>query len=113
MIQFAFAQATNQGTQPSAPAGGNPLGALGGLLPILLIFVVFYFLLIMPQQRQRKKQAAMLVALKAGDKVVIAGGLHGVITRLREGTIFVKIAESTEVEVDRASVSYKVGQEQK
>ena len=66
----------------------------------------------MPQQRQRKKHVTMLAALKAGDRVVVLGGVHGIITRLKDATIFVKIAESTEIEVDRASVSYKSGGEQ-
>jgi len=106
-----------QGAAPAVPAQ-TPAAApsagsfITGLLPILLIFVVFYFLLIMPQQRQRKKHVTMLAALKAGDRVVVLGGVHAIITRLKEGTIFVKIAESTEIEVDRSSVSYKAGGEQ-
>jgi preprotein translocase subunit YajC len=103
-------------TQTQVPAQAeppkSPASFLTGLLPIILIFVVFYFLLIMPQQRQRKKHTEMLSALKAGDRVVVLGGVHGVITRLKEGTMFVKIAESTEIEVDRASVSYKAGGDQ-
>jgi preprotein translocase subunit YajC len=54
----------------------------------------------------------MLSSLKPGDRVVVLGGVHGIITRLKEGTMFVKIAENTEIEVDRASVSYKAGGEQ-
>lgn len=99
--------ASVQGAAPASPAP-----AAAQVLPIILIFVVFYFLLIMPQQRQRKKQTEMIAALKPGDRVVVMGGVHGIITRLKEGTMFVKIAESTEIEVDRASVSYKVGGEQ-
>jgi preprotein translocase subunit YajC len=106
VFDIAFAQ-TNQGTTPAGPAGGF----LTGLLPIILIFVVFYFLLIMPQQRQRKKYAAMLASLKSGDRVVV-NGIHGIITRLRESTVSVKIAEGLEIEVDRSAVSYKQGQEQ-
>ena len=102
---------TQAPTQPE-PAPKSPASFLTGLLPIILIFVVFYFLLIMPQQRQRKKHTEMLSALKAGDRVVVLGGVHGIITRLKEGTMFVKIAENTEIEVDRGSVSYKAGGEQ-
>lgn len=110
MFNIAFAQ-TNQGTTPTATA--SPLGALGQLVPIILIFVVFYFLLILPQQRQRKKHQAMLAALKQGDRVIVLGGVHGIITRLKDQTIFVKIAEGTEIEVDRGSVSQKAGGETK
>lgn len=112
MFDIAFAQASAPATPPAptTPSGG---GFLTGLLPILLIFVVFYFLLIMPQQRQRKKHATMLAALKAGDRVVVLGGVHGVITRLRDATLMVKIADNTEIEVDRTSVSYRLGGDQK
>ena len=35
----------------AAPQGdGGPMGALGGLAPLILMFVIFYFLLIRPQQ---------------------------------------------------------------
>ena len=106
------APATGAPAQPApAPAPGGNM--LTGLLPIILILVVFYFLLIMPQQRQRKKQQEMIAALKAGDKVVVLGGIHGVITRLRDNTLHVKIADNTEIEVDRAAVSYRMGQETK
>ncbi len=112
----APAQAAPMAAQTQVPAQAeppkSPASFLTGLLPIILIFVVFYFLLIMPQQRQRKKHTEMLGALKAGDRVVVLGGVHGIITRMKEGTMFVKIAESTEIEVDRASVSYKAGGEQ-
>jgi len=112
----APAQTTPPAAQTQVPAqpepAKSPTSFLTGLLPIILIFVVFYFLLIMPQQRQRKKHTEMLAALKAGDRVVVLGGVHGVITRLKEGTMSVKIAENTEIEVDRASVSYKAGGEQ-
>ncbi|MEO0109071.1 MAG: preprotein translocase subunit YajC, partial [candidate division WOR-3 bacterium] len=91
MFGTVFGQ-TSQGGTP-ASSGGS---LLTNILPILLILVVFYFLLIMPQQRQRKKQLQMLSALKAGDKVVVLGGVHGVITRLRDSTVFVRIAENTE-----------------
>jgi preprotein translocase subunit YajC len=112
----APAQGAPQAAQTQVPAQAEPAKSpasfLTGLLPIILIFVVFYFLLIMPQQRQRKKHTEMLSALKAGDRVVVLGGVHGIITRLKEGTMLVKIAENTEIEVDRSSVSYKAGGEQ-
>lgn len=95
---------------PATPPPSGGMGALGGFLPIILIFVVFYFLLIMPQQRQRKKHQEMLNALKAGDRVIILGGVYGIITKLRDTTLMVKVAENTEIEIDRGAVSQKLGQ---
>lgn len=93
----------------AAPAGGGMGGSIIGFLPIILIFVVLYFLMILPQQRRQKKHQQMLEALKRGDRVVLSSGIHGIITNVRDSTFLVKIAEGTEVEVDRGSVGAKVG----
>jgi preprotein translocase subunit YajC len=91
----------------AAPTGG--MNSLLGFLPIVLIFVVLYFLMILPQQRRQKKHQEMLGALKRGDRIILASGIHGIITNVRESTFSVKIADNTEVEVDRSAVSVKTG----
>jgi preprotein translocase subunit YajC len=53
----------------------------------------------------------MLESLKRGDRVVLSGGIHGIITNVKEHTFLVKVDENTELEVDRGSVSYKFGAE--
>ena len=68
--------------------------------------------MILPQQRRQKKHQAMLQALKRGDRVVISSGIHGIITNVREQTFLVKIADNTEIEVDRGSVGHKIGAQQ-
>ncbi|MFO7637853.1 MAG: preprotein translocase subunit YajC [bacterium] len=92
----------------AAPAGGG-MNSILGFLPIILIFVVLYFLMILPQQRRQKKHQQMLEALKRGDRVVLSSGIHGIITNVRDSTFTVKVAEGTELEVDRGSVGAKVG----
>lgn len=90
--------------------GGTGNGGGGGLfgsqwmLPILLI-VMFYFLLIRPQQKQKKEQAARIAAMEAGDKVVSAGGIHGLVHNLKERTVVVKVAEGTMIEFEKASIT--------
>jgi len=106
MFSIALAQGT--GT-PAQPAAGGGLNSILGFLPIILIFVVLYFLMILPQQRRQKKHREMLGGLKRGDRVVLSAGFHGIITNVKDQTFTVKIAENTEVEVDRGSVSGKVG----
>ena len=90
------------------PGGG--FGSLvGGLLPLILIFAVFYLLLIRPQQkRQRQAQMerdALLNSLKSGDKVVTSGGIYGTIVAVRDETVMLRIAQSVQIEVQRASVT--------
>jgi preprotein translocase subunit YajC len=109
---FSIALAQDAAAQAAPQQGGGGLNSLLGFLPIILIFVVLYFLMIMPQQRRQKKHKHMLEALKRGDRIVTSSGIHGIITTVREGTFTVKIADNTEIELDRGSVSYKVGAQQ-
>ncbi|MDN5361232.1 MAG: preprotein translocase subunit YajC [Moorella sp. (in: firmicutes)] len=83
-----------------------------GTIFYLLIFMgILYFLIIRPQQKQQKQRQAMLASLKVDDRVVLAGGLHGRITKIKDNTMMVRIADKVEVEVDKAGVAYVPGQE--
>jgi preprotein translocase subunit YajC len=103
MFELAFAQNQAQ----AQPSGG--LGLLGSILPLVLIIVVLYFLIILPQQRRQKKHQEMIAGLKRGDRVVFASGILGVITNVKENTFMVKIAENTEIEIEKGAVAYKLG----
>jgi len=113
MLSIAFAQEAGEAAAQTQQSGGGGLNSLLGFLPIILIFVVLYFLMILPQQRRQKKHRQMLEALKRGDRIVLSSGIHGIITTVKESTFQVKIAQNTEIEVDKASVSGKVGGETK
>jgi len=88
-----------------APQGGEGTGLFGNLILFGAIIAVFYFMIIRPQQKREKQRQAMLSALKKGDKVVTAGGVHGTIVGLEEKTLLVQIADNVKVKVDRGSVS--------
>lgn len=97
--------------QDAAAAGGGPLGS--PLIMMVLMFVMMYFLLIRPQRQRQKQQDAMQAALKAGDHIATIGGLHGIITSVKEKTVMVKIADNVKVEFDKtavASVTKKSGE---
>ncbi|MDX1499258.1 MAG: preprotein translocase subunit YajC [Woeseiaceae bacterium] len=95
-IENAYAQAQQQ---------ADPFGFL---LPMIIIFVAFYFLLIRPQQKKQKAHAALVANLKVGDEILTAGGILGKITGVSEHYVVVKIAENTEIKMQRASVSQVV-----
>ncbi|MCR4398321.1 MAG: preprotein translocase subunit YajC [Firmicutes bacterium] len=80
------------------------------LLPLLFFIVLMYFLFIRPQQREQKKRREMLNALKEGDKVVTAGGMHAVITKVKDDSLLVRIAPNVEVELQKSGVAYLVKQ---
>lgn len=58
------------------------------------IFVVFYFFMIRPQQKKAKETKKFIEELKAGDKVVTIGGLHGTVVSLREKTVLIEVDSS-------------------
>ena len=83
------------------PQGGSPFGQVGFMV---VIFVLFYFMLIRPQRRQQKEHQLKLAALKTGDEVVAAGGIHGLVTNVSDRTVTLKIADNVKIKVEKASV---------
>jgi len=70
----------------------------------VIIGVLFYVLLLRPQQRQRKEHQQLLGRIKTGDKVITVGGIHGLVTNVKNGTLVLKIAEGVKVEVSRDAI---------
>jgi len=94
--------------QAAAPAGAPtpPQPSLiGSLMPLLFIGVIFYFLLIRPQQKRQKEHRALIAALKTGDQIVTAAGIHGIVANVKETTVLIKIAENVKIEVDRDAIA--------
>lgn len=81
------------------------LGALGGLLPMLLIIAVFYVLLIRPQQKRQKQLQETISQLKAGDRIVTTGGVIGTITTIRDNSFLIRSADKSILEIARSAVA--------
>ena len=86
----------------SEPAAPTQQGGFGMLVPMLLILAIFYFMMIRPQQRKEKERRKMIDELRAGAKIVFAGGLMGTIERATEKTFFVEVAPGTVIEIERS-----------
>ncbi len=72
---------------------------------IVMIIGILYFLLFLPQKKQEQKRKQMIADLKRGDNIVTSGGIYGSISRIKDDTVIVKIAEKTEITIKRNSVS--------
>lgn len=90
---------------PAAPQNAPANGGMGMLVPMLLILAIFYFMMIRPQQRKEKERRKMIEELRAGAKIVFAGGLMGTIQEATEKTFKVEIAQGTVIEIARSCVS--------
>ena len=74
-------------------------------IPFILIFVIFYFLLIRPQKQKQKKLQLQVDAMRPGDKVITAGGIHGLITNIKGQSVTVKVDNNTKIEFEKASIA--------
>lgn len=71
---------------------------------VLALFVVFYFMMIRPQMKRQKEHRKMISEIKAGDEVLVAGGLAGRVVRVSEQFLAVEIAHGVEVKVQKQAV---------
>ena len=96
MKQFLFMQAAaaEQGSFLSNP----------GLIYMLILFAIVYFMMIKPQMRKEKERRKMISELRAGARVVFAGGLLGTIVEAKETTFKIEIAGDVVIEVARNAV---------
>ena len=90
--------------------GDSGSGITSTLVMFGLIFLIFYFMIVRPQQKRQKERQKMLDAIKKGDKIITAGGVHGTVVGIEEKTVLVQIADNVKVKVDRGSVSSIVGE---
>ncbi|MDE7345696.1 MAG: preprotein translocase subunit YajC [Muribaculaceae bacterium] len=84
-----------------AAGGGN---GLSGMLMIVAMIVIFYFFMIRPQQKKQKEIRKAREAMKNGDRVVTAGGIHGKIKELTDTTVMIEVAPGVQIKVDKGSV---------
>ncbi|MDR1881435.1 MAG: preprotein translocase subunit YajC [Prevotella sp.] len=87
--------------------GGGFLG-LGGsgsmIIMMVLLFGIMYFFMIRPQQKKQKALQEARNAIKAGDKVVTAGGIHGKVKDVEDTYFILEIAEGVKIKVEKSSV---------
>ena len=92
------------GPAPAAPGQQPTAPPWTSFVPFLLIIVIFYVALIRPQQRRAKQHEVLLKTLKAGDKVVVSGGIVGTIITVKEKTLSIRSADA-KFEVLKSAVS--------
>lgn len=73
-----------------------------------VFLLIFYLFIIMPRKKQEKKHDEALGSLKRGDKIVSIGGIRGEISKIKEDTIVVKVADNTEIEFVKKAISHKI-----
>ena len=71
---------------------------------LILIFAILYFIMIRPAQRKEKERKKEISELRAGTKVLFAGGLIGTIVEVKDATFRVEVADGVVLEIARGAV---------
>jgi preprotein translocase subunit YajC len=74
------------------------------MVMIGLMIVVFYFFMIRPQMKKTKELKKFRETLKAGDKVVTIGGVHGKILEVSDSTVLVN-SEGSKIRFEKSAIS--------
>lgn len=88
-----------------AEGAGGLLGGSGGMIIMMVaLFAIMYFFMIRPQQKKQKALQEARNAIKVGDKVVTAGGIHAKVKEVGDTYFVLEIADGVKIKIEKASV---------
>lgn len=74
------------------------------LLMLGLMVLVFYFFMIRPQMKKQKELKKFRENLKAGDKIVTIGGIHGKIMEVADTTVLIQ-TEGAKFRLEKSAIA--------
>lgn len=89
----------------AAPGGGGTGGGWLTIAMLLGMVALFYFLLIRPQQKQRKAHQELVGALSPGDEVIMASGMMGIIKKVEDDHVIVRVSKNVELRFQKGAVN--------
>lgn len=81
------------------------------LIALLLTFGLMWALLIRPQQRRLRQHQEVVSSLRAGDRIITAGGIYGRVLTVDDEAMTVEVAPGVELRILRAAVSQRLTEE--
>ena len=89
-----------------AAQGAAKGGQSSFLIMMVVIFVIMWFFMIRPQQKRQKETRNFQKSLAEGTKVIIGGGIYGVVKHidLTTNKVDVEVSKGVVLTVDKASV---------
>ena len=86
--------------QTSGAAPG--MGAGGGSM--MWIMLIAMFVIIRPQNKKQKEIANFRKSLQVNQKVITAGGIHGIIKEINDNDVVLEIASNVKIHIDKNSI---------
>ena len=103
-VQVVATELTDVATDP-AQVDPTFFEKYGNWILIGAMIVIFYFFMIRPQQKARKKEQEMRDSLKAGDKIMTIGGIHGVIKKVEEDSFLIEVDSNVTLRLAKQAVT--------
>ena len=78
---------------------------MGPVIGIAILLVLAWLFLVLPSRRRQRAHQAMQDEIEAGNEIITAGGIHGVVREAGNDELRVEIAPGTVVTLDRRAVA--------
>jgi preprotein translocase subunit YajC len=85
---------------PTAQPAPSPGDGLFSMLPLMIgVMLIWWFLVLRPQSKAEKARRAKLAAIQKGDRVRTRGGIEGIVARVQDDRVTLKIDTEGKVHV--------------
>lgn len=89
--------------QADAAVAAQP--GMGSFWIMMLLMVgVMYFFMWRSESKRRKEMAKFREGLKKGDKIITAGGIYGVVKKVKETTLLIEVDGNVTLRIDKNMV---------
>lgn len=79
-------------------------GAEWTWIMLIAMLAIMYFFMIRPQNKKQKEIANFRKSLQVNQKVITAGGIHGVIKEINDNDVILEIASNVKIRIDKNSI---------
>lgn len=91
-----------QAAEAAAPQAG--FGNWSFWLMIAAMVFIMYFFMWRPESKRRKEMQKFRDGLKAGDKVITAGGIYAVVKKVEETSLLIEVDSNVTLRIDKNMV---------
>ena len=71
---------------------------------IAAMILIMYFFMWRPESKRRKEMQKFRDGLKAGDKVITAGGIYAVVKKVEETSLLIEVDSNVTLRIDKNMV---------
>jgi preprotein translocase subunit YajC len=77
------------------------------LTPIALVSLIFIFLIFRPQHKKITAHKNFIKNLQSGDEVITYGGIIGIIDKIEDDIVCIKIDQNTTIKIIKSNILEK------